>query len=120
MNKVSEFERRKAKGIPTLASNFDSLWRELVTTFRSEIVYLSNVHTGRKYSIQNNKMGGFTLVRSHFARGYHGMSPFTYEHISDSEYNEVESDFDAGVVGVFWIRGGEHVELHRATGIKLN
>ena len=114
----SEFERRKEKNIPTIAANFDGLWRELITTFKSERVYLDRIAGGR-YGLMPNKIGGHDLVKYNFAQGYSGPMPFTFEEISDSEYNEVEKDFNKGMVSVWWFRGTDRVELHRATGSPL-
>lgn len=114
----SEFERRKEKNIPTIAADFDGLWRELVTTFKSERVYL-DVIAGGKYGIMPNRFGGQELVKYNFAKSYSGSSPFTYEEISDLEYNRVEAEFNNGMVSVWWLRGTDRVELHRATGTRL-
>lgn len=114
----TEFERRKEKNIPTIAADFDGLWRELVTTFKNERVYL-DVIAGGKYGIMPNRIGGHELVKYNFAKGYSGSVPFTYEEISDSEYNEVERDFNKGMVSVWWLRGIDKAELHRATGSPL-
>lgn len=114
----SEFERRKEKNIPTIAADFDGLWRELVTTFKSERVYLDMI-AGGKYGIALNEFGGHELVKYVFSKAYGGMFPVSYEEISDLEYNRVEAEFNSGMVSVWWLRGTDRVELHRATGTRL-
>ena len=116
--KTTEFERRKENKIPTLAADFDGCWRELITTFKYERVYLRDI-CGKSYGLYLNHFGGYELVEYIFAQGHSGSVPFTYQPITDREYNEVESDFNKGQVSVWWMRGNERVELHRATGRSL-
>lgn len=114
----TEFERRKEKKIPTLAADFNGCWRELVTTFKHERAYLRDI-LGKSYGLHLNHFGGYELVEYIFAKGHSGQVPFTYKGISDREYNEVEKNFNKGQIGVWWMRGNKHVEIHRATGSSL-
>jgi hypothetical protein len=112
-------EQRREKKIPTIGATFNDLWRELTTTFRHERgVYLQSPDL-KRYGAMLMDHGGMDLVKLEFAKGYHGMQPFSFSKINDTEYNEVEEDFNKGHISVYWLRASEKIELHRATGEKI-